>query len=70
MSTASRIPRQVTGEGLVFSQKVQHLQDLLDDEELAAQEAKAQGGIPGYCSDRYFRASAGGQYCSKFDARK
>ena len=52
----------------MFSQKVQRLQDLLDDDELAAEEAMAQGGVPGYCSDRWFRASAGGQYCTKFDA--
>lgn len=64
---ASRIPRQITGEGVVFSSKVQHLQDLLDDDVLAAEEAKSQGGVPGYCADRYFRASAGGQYCTKFD---
>lgn len=65
---ASRTPRQITGEGVVFNSKVQHLQDLLDDDKLAAEEAKSQGGVPGYCADRYFRASAGGQYCDKFDA--
>lgn len=66
---AARVPRQITGEGLIFSERVQRIQDLLDDDDLAAQEALAQGGVPGYCSDRYFRASAGGQYCSKFEGR-
>lgn len=31
--------------------------------------APMQGGVPGYCGDRYYRAAAGGQYCSKFDVR-
>ena len=26
-------------------------------------------GRPGYCGDRFFRAAAGGSFCSKFDSR-
>lgn len=64
------MPRSLPGEGIVFSERVNQIQDLLDDDELAAEEALAQGGIPGYCSDRYFRAASGGQYCDKFDGRR
>ena len=64
---AARNPRQVANEGLAFSRNVVRLTDLRDDDDLAAEEAAAQGGMPGYCSDRYFRAAAGGQYCNKFD---
>lgn len=33
------------------------------DDDLAAAAAKAAGGRPVYCRDRYYRALAGGQYC-------
>jgi hypothetical protein len=30
-----------------------------------------QGGIPGYCGDRYFKAFAGGErVCEKFEKRR
>lgn len=67
---AARNPRQIANEGLAFSKNVMRLTDLRDDDDLAEEEAKAQGGMPGYCSDRYFRAAAGGQYCQKFDSSR
>lgn len=67
---AARPPRALTSEGLpVYSSRVQELSQLVDDDELAAEEAAAQGGVPGYCGDRFTRAFAGGQYCDKFDRR-
>lgn len=37
--------------------------DVKADDDLAAAAAKAAGGRPVYCRDRYYRALAGGQYC-------
>lgn len=56
-------------DGVIYSSRVKTLAALKSDDEAAAAEAAAQGGVPGYCGDRYFRAAAGGQYCPKFDAR-
>lgn len=64
---AKPVPRQVTSDGVLYGKRVKELSDLLNDDELAAEEAAAQGGIPGYCNDRMLRAFAGGQYCRKFD---
>lgn len=64
---AARAPRQITAEGVIYSSRVTDLQQLLSDDEAAADEAAAQGGVPGYCGDRAIRAYAGGQYCKKFD---
>eukprot|EP00879_Flechtneria_rotunda_P001984 GHRR01002159.1.p2 GENE.GHRR01002159.1~~GHRR01002159.1.p2 ORF type:complete len:166 (+),score=64.15 GHRR01002159.1:755-1252(+) len=64
---ARPVPRQVTAEGVLYSNRVKDLSQLLNDDQLAAEEAAAQGGVPGYCSDRFLRAYAGGQYCSKFE---
>jgi hypothetical protein len=36
------------------------------DDELAAEEAAAMGGVPGYCSDRLLRAASGGMGCPDF----
>lgn len=44
--------------------------DVLDDDELAAAAAAAAKGRPVYCTDRYYRALAGGQYCKWEDLRK
>lgn len=44
--------------------------DVLDDDELAAAAAAAANGRPVYCTDRYYRALAGGQYCKWEDLRK
>ena len=60
---AARVPRQVTLNGIIYSDKVKSLADLRDDEDAAAAEALAQGGRPGYCGDRYFKAAAGGHLC-------
>lgn len=62
----ARVPSQVTPNGIVYS-KNRSLGDFLDDAEAAREEAEAQGGVPGYCGDRYFRAFAGGTVCKKFD---
>lgn len=58
---------QVTSDGIIFSSGVQNLSQLKEDDEAAAREAEAQGGVPGYCRDRLLRAAAGGSVCSKFD---
>lgn len=60
-------PRQVTSDGLIFSPKVTDLKLLKEDDELAAAEAKAAGGYPGYCRDRMLRAMAGTAGCERFD---
>ncbi|MCO5551264.1 hypothetical protein L7F22_004763 [Adiantum nelumboides] len=44
--------------------------NVLDDDELAAAAAAAANGRPVYCTDRYYRALAGGQYCKWEDLRK
>eukprot|EP00250_Pteridium_aquilinum_P014590 c22080_g1_i1 orf=1558-2562(-) len=44
--------------------------DVLDDDELAAAAAAAAKGRPVYCTDRYYRALAGGQYCKWEDLRE
>ena len=41
--------------------------DLFEDDELANAEAAAMNGIPGYCSDRYYKAIAGEDKCRKFE---
>ncbi|KAK9815523.1 hypothetical protein WJX72_005035 [[Myrmecia] bisecta] len=66
---AARAPRAVMTDGVLYSDKVKDLSALRSDDEAAAAEAAAQGGIPGYCGDRYFKAFAGGQYCAKFEGR-
>ena len=60
-------PRAVTADGVMYGARLQSLSQLADDDALAAEEAAAQGGVPGYCRDRLLRAYAGGQYCSKFE---
>lgn len=47
--------------GIIYSPEVRDLGDLLSDDEAAEREAEAQGGVPGYCGDRYFKAFAGGE---------
>lgn len=66
---ASRVPRQVTADGVLYGKRVKSLSQLANDDELAAEEAAAQNGVPGYCSDRMLREIAGGQYCAKFERR-
>jgi hypothetical protein len=61
-------PTQVTPEGIIFSTQVKSLSDLMSDDEAAAAEAEAQGGVPGFCRDRYYKAFAGGErLCEKFE---
>ncbi|KAK9810770.1 hypothetical protein WJX73_006093 [Symbiochloris irregularis] len=69
-SKAAAIPRAVSKEGLIYSAKVRSLADLKNDDEAAAAEAEAQRGVPGYCGDRFFKAFAGGQYCSKIESNR
>lgn len=65
---AARGPTQVTPDGIIFSPKVRSLGDLISDDEAAAAEQEAQGGVPGYCRDRYYKAFAGGErVCDKFE---
>ncbi|KAG2496446.1 hypothetical protein HYH03_005670 [Edaphochlamys debaryana] len=64
---AARVPRQVLSAGVLYSPRVTDLQQLATDDDAAAAEAAAQGGIPGYCGDRALRAAAGGDVCRKFD---
>lgn len=58
---AARAPRQVTPDGVIYSKRTGSLTQLMNDDELAAEEAAAQGGVPGYCGDRMLTALAGGQ---------
>lgn len=60
-------PRMVTSSGPIFSKEVGDLSVLAEDDELAAAEAAAAGGVPGYCRDRLLKAYAGGQYCKSLD---
>ncbi len=58
---------RATPDGILFSTsgRVQSMQDLIEDDEAAAEEALAQGNQPGYCRDRYFKAVSGsGSMCS------
>lgn len=62
---------QVTPTGILYSSRVKDMADLAADDEAAELEAAAQGGIPGYCGDRYFKAFAGGErVCEKFEKRR
>lgn len=59
---------QVTPAGILYSSQVKDLSSLASDDAAAELEAAAQGGRPGYCGDRYFRAFAGGErVCEKFE---
>ncbi|KAK9827408.1 hypothetical protein WJX74_000205 [Apatococcus lobatus] len=46
------LPRQITSNGVIYSQAVKDISTLKDDDEAAAAEQLAQGGRPGYCGDR------------------
>lgn len=60
-------PVQITSDGIIFSNKVKSLEELATDDEAAEAEAEAQGGMPGYCRDRYFKALSGQEsVCEKF----
>jgi hypothetical protein len=50
---------RITPDGVIFSSKVNSMNELLTDDEAAAEEAAAQGNKPGYCRDRYFKAVSG-----------
>lgn len=54
-----KAPR-VSADGVLFSKRLSSLSQLAADDELAAEEARAQGGLPGYCSDRVLKTLAGG----------
>lgn len=59
---------RATPDGILFSTsgRVRSMQDLMEDDEAAAEEAMAQGNQPGYCRDRYFKAVSGsGSMCSE-----
>lgn len=56
-----------TSDGVIFSKNVKDLAELKEDDDKAAEEARAAGGVPGYCRDRVLRAAAGGQFCEKFN---
>ncbi|XP_051117142.1 protein CONSERVED IN THE GREEN LINEAGE AND DIATOMS 27, chloroplastic [Andrographis paniculata] len=44
--------------------------EIMTDDDLAAAAAEAAGGRPVYCTDRFYRAMAGGQYCKWEDLLK
>ncbi|KAG0626487.1 hypothetical protein M758_2G130300 [Ceratodon purpureus] len=44
--------------------------EVMNDDDMAAAAAAAANGRPAYCTDRYYRALAGGQYCKWEDLRK
>lgn len=61
---------RITPDGIIFSDKVSRMQDLSYDDEAAADEAAAQGDVPGYCRDRYFKSVSGGEsVCDKLQKR-
>jgi hypothetical protein len=65
---AAVTPSQVTPAGIIYSKSVKDLSSLLEDDEAAATEQAAMGGMPGYCGDRYWKAFAGGErLCEKFE---
>lgn len=41
------VPRAVTSDGVLYGKRLKDLSQLANDDELAAEEAAAQGGIPG-----------------------
>jgi hypothetical protein len=51
---------RLTPDGVLFSKRAASLSQLASDDDLAAEEAAAQGGLPGYCSDRVLKTLAGG----------
>jgi hypothetical protein len=62
------VPTQVKSNGIIYSRRVGDLNDLINDDALAEEEARAQGNRPGYCGDRVLAASAGAEaLCKKFD---
>lgn len=65
-------PRSAT-EAVAPTMKVDILnppEEVMNDDDMAAAAAAAANGRPAYCSDRYYRALAGGQYCKWEDLRK
>jgi hypothetical protein len=60
------VPRQVTADGLLYGKRVKDLSQLLNDDELAAEEAAAQGGVPGeWCRGRNHRQVACAPLCQR-----
>jgi hypothetical protein len=57
---AKRKQGRLTTDGVLFGTRAESLSQLAADDELAAEEAAAQGGLPGYCSDRVLKTLAGG----------
>jgi hypothetical protein len=51
---------RTTPDGVLFGTRASSLSQLMQDDELAAEEAAAMGGLPGYCSDRVLKTLAGG----------
>jgi len=52
---------QVYGDGLVYSKTLRGADKetirarLMEDDDVANEEAAAAGGMPGYCGDRYYK---------------
>lgn len=52
---------QVYGDGLVYSKTLRGADKetirarLMEDDDVANEEAAAAGGVPGYCGDRYYK---------------
>lgn len=61
MGQGRPVPRQVTAEGVVYGKRVKDLSQLANDDELAAEEAAAQGGVPG--EHRVYGGSRGCDIC-------
>ena len=67
---ASQVPNARLAEnGILYNKFITDINVLKESDEMAALEAKAQKGRPGYCGDEYYRALAGGsaETCKKFD---
>jgi len=67
---ASQVPSARRAEGgILYNKFITDMSVLKESDEMAAMEAAAQKGRPGYCGDEYFRALAGGsaETCKKFN---
>jgi len=61
-------PANTSSKPVMRREELLKLPDLVrQDDNLAAAAAEAANGRPVYCKDRYYRALAGGQYCTADD---
>ena len=69
---ASQVPTaRLANQGILYNKFITDINVLKESDEMAAAEAAAQKGRPGYCGDEYYRALAGGsaESCKKLDKK-